>query len=157
MQYVLPVISGTFMLFWPGCMQLSFFTSSMFSLLQAYLFRQPVVRSFLRMSPIVRPPKPTITAATNPMYLSPTNPANTTAAATTTDKKGLWGGAYSEIKGAVNQLGSDAKRKLNERDGLGENSRLTRRELKDAKAYEQRRRREVEAEAEMKQSRRKSR
>ena len=66
------------------------------------------------------------------------------------EKKGVLGGAFTEIKGAVNQLGTDAKRKLNESDGLGATTRLTRRELKDAQAYELRRRREIEMQAERK-------
>ena len=147
MQYVLPTISGVFMLFWPAAMQLSFLTTSLFSLTQAWAFRQPGVRRFLRMTPVIKHVKP---AGERLTYMSPA--AATTAEQQASQKKGLIGGAFTEIKGAMNQLGSDARRKLNEREGLSENSRLTRRELKDAQAYERRRRKEIEMEAEMRKN-----
>ena len=150
MQYVLPAVSGIFMLFWPAAMQISFLTTSLFSLTQSWAFRQPKFRKLLHMTPLAKPAKP---AGESPTYLAPTTMA-AAAEGEASRRKGFLGGAFSEIRGAMGQLRSDANRKLNESEGLGGHSRLTRRELKDARAYERRRRKEIEMENEMRKNQR---
>jgi len=144
-QYGLPFMSGAFMLFWPACMQLSFFFTSIISLGQSYLLRLPAVRNWLGIQPL---PKPTATTkrpdtpytGTMNIYQAPSNAPPPPPA----EKKGIIGGAISDIKSAASKAAEGAR-------SFGEQKksptkRRTAAELRQAKAFEERRRREIEKE-----------
>ncbi|KAI4187737.1 MAG: hypothetical protein LQ346_005445 [Caloplaca aetnensis] len=57
-QWGMPIISALVMSFWPAAMQLSFAISSLLSLGQTYLFKQPWFRDMLRIHPLPPPAPP---------------------------------------------------------------------------------------------------
>ncbi|KAF1986584.1 hypothetical protein K402DRAFT_393654 [Aulographum hederae CBS 113979] len=57
MSYAMPLIMGAISLTMPACLQLVFFTTSFLGSLQAIALRNNSVREFIRISPIIRPPK----------------------------------------------------------------------------------------------------
>ncbi|KAI9871628.1 MAG: Mitochondrial inner membrane protein oxa1, partial [Pleopsidium flavum] len=91
--YVLPAMSGTFMLFWPGAMQLTFFATSMMSMIQATLFRNPSFRAWVGIYPLPpHPAKPGVGGSAKPKdpyegAMTMYQPPNATASATE-EKKG---------------------------------------------------------------------
>ena len=129
------------MLFWPGCMQLTFATTSVLSLGQAHLLRRPWIRNWLGIQPIPKAApasgKPSSPYAGVLNTYQPPEPAK--------ERKGIVGGAIADIKGAAgNAMGRLRKRAD---DKLKAKSpRLRQREVQQAKIYEERRRREIEME-----------
>lgn len=138
--YGMPLTTLVFMLFMPACLQLTFAFTSMVALLQGRLLRYPPARKFLGISPLPQKPKPGANPSspykgTLNRYQPPTPmPA---------EKKGLLGGAISELKGAASGVMKSAKTSMEEKKPK---TRLTEGELRKAKAYEERRRREIEQE-----------
>lgn len=139
--YVFPGMTGAFMLFWPGCMQLTFFTTAMLSLSQSWLMRQPWLRQYFGLQPLPSP-------STNPPPRTPyTGTMNTYQPPAKTsplpEKKGIIGGAISDIKGAAGQAVTSAKSAL----AIDQEATKTRGrssgELRRAKLYEEKRRREI--------------
>jgi len=148
MTYGLPALSGLFMLAWPGAMQLTFFATSIMSLAQASLFRNPSFRKWLGIYPLPsRPVTPAPGAAETPkssydgtmtVYQPPD--ADTGEAA---EKKGILHGAMSEIKGMKTEAIKSMKKVVGTTNETGGRRKRTAAELKAARAYEERRRREI--------------
>lgn len=148
MTYGLPVLSGAFMLAWPGAMQLTFFATSVMSLTQATLFRNPSFRQWVGIYPLPsRPVTPASGAAETPkssykgtitVYQPPDAAATETPA-----KKGLLHGAISEIKGMKTEALKSMQKVVGTTNETGGRRKRTAAELKSARAYEERRRREI--------------
>ena len=141
LQYVMPGMTGAFMLFWPGCMQLTFATTACLSLGQAYLLKRPWVRNILGIQPIPTQAQ-TSGKANSPykgvinMYQPPDQPK---------EKKGIVGGAIADIKGAAdNALGR--LRKTSDKRAKSISTRARSAEVRKSKALEEKRRREMEME-----------
>ncbi len=147
--YGLPVLSGLFMLAWPGAMQLTFFATSIMSMIQATMFRKPWFRTWLGIYPL--PDKPlTPTTGADPAPKSTYNGTMTLyqppsfTAPVVEEKKGLIGGAMSEITGMRNEALKSLKKVVGtDTPETGGRKKRTAAELKQAKAYEERRRREI--------------
>ena len=141
-QYGFPIMTGAFMLAWPGCMQLTFFSTSMMSLSQAWVLRQPGVRKFLKIQPLPppvsdKPPKGPYTGTMNTYQ----RPAKT---APLPEKKGIIGGAISDLKGAAGQAVKSARSALSmDQEEKKKTPGRSPDELRRAKAYEEKRRREI--------------
>ena len=148
MTYGLPALSGLFMLAWPGAMQLTFFATSIMSMLQATLFRNPWIRQWLGIYAL--PPRPVTPApgateapkssydGTMTMYQPPD-----AAVPEAAEKKGLLHGAISEIKGMKTEAFKSLKKVVGTTHETGGRRKRTAGELKSARAYEERRRREI--------------
>lgn len=150
--YGLPLITTTFMLFWPGALQVSFAFTSLMALAQSYLLRQPAVRKFLNIQPLrarVSPSAPSY-AGVMQKYQPPS--AGSSPAAP--PSKGLVGGAISDIKGAASQVAKSARSLRDSAETKPEQQRRTATQMKRAKAYEEKREKEIaEAKAEAEQAR----
>lgn len=148
MTYGLPALSGLLMLAWPGAMQLTFFATSMMSLVQAILFRNPSFRQWLGIYPL--PSRP-VTPASGTTETPKTNYDGTitmyqppgAAAPESAGKKGLLHGAISEIKGMKTEALKSMKKVVGTTNETGGRRKRTAAELKSARAYEERRRREI--------------
>ena len=138
-RYFLPGLSGLIMIFWPAGMQLTFCITAMFSLLQAALlsknkFRRLIGIQELNQQPITRALSSytgTITkyqppGATN----SPKGPS----------------GVILDIKTGASSLWKEAYKRVEERQKP--TGRRTPAELRHAKAYDERRKREIALEKE---------
>ncbi len=149
LTYGLPLLSGFFMLSWPGAMQLTFFATSIMSMIQATLFRKPWFREWAGIYPLPEKPvtPPTGADAAPKSAYSGTmtlyQPPSFTAPAVE-EKKGLISGAMSEITGMRNEAVKSLKKVVGETTpAAGGRKRRTAAELRQAKAYEERRRREM--------------
>lgn len=150
--YGLPLITTTFMLFWPGALQISFAFTSLMALTQSYLLRQPAVRKFLNIQPLrarVAPSAPSY-AGVMQKYLPPSVDSSPVAPVS----RGLVGGAISDIKGAASQVVKSARSLRDSPETKPGQQRRTAEQLKRAKAYEEKREKEIaEAKAEADQAR----
>lgn len=150
--YGLPLITTTFMLFWPGALQVSFAFTSLMALAQSYLLRQPAVRKFLNIQPLrvrVDPAAPSY-AGVMQKYLPPS--ADSSPAVPVS--RGLVGGAISDIKGAASQVVKSARSLRVSAETKPGQQRRTAEQMKRAKAYEEKREKEIaEAKAEAEQAR----
>ncbi|MCJ1313182.1 Mitochondrial inner membrane protein oxa1 [Agyrium rufum] len=84
LQYIMPLITGVFMCFWPAGLQIYFFTSSMFSLIYSACIRRPTVRRFLNLTPVIKQLPPSISPAATlnraaPLRPSPVSPFTPTS------------------------------------------------------------------------------
>lgn len=150
--YGLPLITTTFMLFWPGALQLTFAFTSLMALAQSNLLRRPAVRKFLNIQPLRVPVDPSATAYAGVMqkYQPPSaNPSPATRAS-----RGFVGGAISDIKGAASQVAKSARSLRDSAETKPGQQRRTAEQMKRAKAYEEKREKEIaEAKAEAEQAR----
>ncbi|KAL9110603.1 MAG: hypothetical protein Q9187_008036 [Circinaria calcarea] len=145
-QYGLPAVSTFFMLFWPGCMQLTFFTTAILSLLQSMIFGNNAARKFIGVQPLP-PPQASLTPGSASPYTgtmtyrspTPTSPAPL-------EKTGLIGGAIADLKGAAKQVAASAKKTVDQVQGTEKKTRISAGMLRDAKVYEERRKGELESE-----------
>ncbi len=148
MTYGLPAMSGLFMLFWPGAMQLTFFATSMMSMIQATMFRNPSFREWVGIYPLPpRPVTPTVGGSAGPKSpyegaITMYQPPNTTTPAAE-GKKGLLGGAMSEMKGMKTEAIKSMQKVVGSSGESSGRKKRTAAELKQALAYEERRRREI--------------
>lgn len=147
--YGLPVLTTSFMLAWPGALQITFAFTSLLSLFQARLLQQPGVRNWLGIQPL---PKPKSRGSQSESRYSGTmnryQPPSPSAPAAA--PKGVLGGAISNAKGAVDQMLKTA-RNLQDPSDLQEKTgpqRRTPAELKRAQAYEEKRQREIKGQQE---------
>ena len=153
--YAFPAMTGSFMLFWPGCLQLTFFTTAIVSLSQSWLLRQPWMRRFLGIQPL--PPTPSKTPPRGPYtgtlntYQPPTKPAPLPP------KKGIIEGAVSDLKGAAGQAMKSAKGMMSSETSQKKTTGRSPEELRRARAYEEKRRREIAQEKFEKAQRKKTR
>ena len=149
-QYILPGTSVFITYFMPAALQVTFLTTSLLSLTQVFLFRQDWFRDALGVAKMVQHPPPGAPGSVQnrypgviTVYQSP-SPVESVPP----EKKGIVGGAVSEIKGAAKQVLDAAKKNVEQRQGAKPGGRLTAAELRRAKEYEERRKQELEIEKE---------
>ena len=145
-QYGLPAMTSFIMLFWPGCMQLTFFTTSILSLLQSMLLRQNAVRRFIGIQPLPPPGASSTGASSSPYTGTITYQSPTPTSPAPPKKTGMISGAIADLKGAAKQVATSAKKTVDQVQGAKTKGRLSAGELRQAKAYEERRKREIEME-----------
>ena len=138
MIIALPTVSGVIMLAWPGALQLTFFIQSIITLVQTSFLRMPWFRDLIGIQPLPdTTPKPN-----NQIYTGRINKASDSEASSQSAGKGFAGGAQADIK----SLWSSLKNKANEyqqRQTQSRSGKRTAAELKHAKAYDERRKREL--------------
>ena len=138
--YVLPPLGGLFMSFWPGALQLTFFIQAMITLTQSYTLRQPWVREYLGIQPL---PNKANSKPANQVYTGVINRHKGPEAAPE-GKPGFIGGAVADIQKAKAGLMNSIQKNINERQQRAASSgRRTEGEMKHAKAYDLRRKREI--------------
>ncbi|KAI9724995.1 MAG: hypothetical protein M1812_000271 [Candelaria pacifica] len=151
LTYVMPTITGAFMLAWPGALQLSFCTTSLFSVLQGYLLRSDPFRDWagvMRMPVAAQAPtdgpspspysgKLTLSSAQKPQSAppAPTSSGNKV--------KGIIDGAISDVKGAASEAVKLGKQYSGTEVKPGKRSATERKEAED---YEAKRKKELERE-----------
>ncbi|KZF20281.1 hypothetical protein L228DRAFT_285006 [Xylona heveae TC161] len=166
---VFPLMAGGFMVYWPAALQLSFFFSSVFGLLQAFLLKNPTFRAMVGIPPTPPPqsgstPGPASTSpigpksplagriTISPNYQPPTAQSTIAAASEAADakseqpkeKKNFINSTISDVKGMSNEMMKSARKYMGtEASAPGERSVV---EKRQNKAYEERRRREIESE-----------
>ena len=130
------------MMFWPGGLQLTFFISAMISGTQAALFRSAWFRNLVGIQPLPDSAAPKPQSKTYSATLNRYQAPSSTPSTSDTPK-----GIFGNIKGAVSDI-----MKLGEKFSgrQGQTSRLTDGEKKHAHTYEQKRKREIARDAEMK-------
>ena len=152
--YAFPAMTGGFMLFWPGCLQLTFFTTAMMSLSQSWMLRQPRVRQILGIQPL--PPPPSQTPPKGPYTGTLNTYQPPTKSAPLPEKKGIIGGAINDLKGAAGQAMKSAKGMVSSGKNQKKPTGRSPEELRRARAYEERRRREIAQERFEKRQRKKT-
>ena len=143
-------MSFAFGMLWPACFQLTFATTSLLALGQTLVLRMPRIRSYLGIQPIhATPQRKSIEshpyAGTMNVYKAP----STTAPTPVEEKKGIVGGAISDIKGASSTVMKSAramqtKYLKRQETKHGATSRKSASEIREAQAYDARRRKEIE-------------
>ena len=132
--YVLPTFSGAVMCFWPGALQLTFFFQAIISFIQSAALRQTWVREYLGIQPM-----PTNTKPADQVHLGTINrPTGPNA-----DPKGKMtfvGGALTDIKTAYSSIQKAVNERLEPKTSA---HRRSAREVQHAKAYDERRKREI--------------
>jgi len=140
--YVLPPASFLIQLFWPAGLQFTFFISGVISLIQSSALRQRWFRKLLGIQPLPHQmgssTKPKTEAYTGTMnrYQAPASPT-----AGPEKGKGFLGGAISDLQGAVSEVVKGGKKMLDKQKT--ETGKRTAAELRHAKDYDVRRKREV--------------
>ena len=142
MRIGFPVLSGVFMLYMPGCLQLTFATTAILAYFQAAAFRSPAVRSWLRIQPL--PPSSSTEKKANGPYKG----TITTYEKPNEGKDEGWGSSWRNLK---NKASTAVARN---QASKASTSRLSKSEMAKAKKYEQQRREEIEAEKANKRRRR---
>ena len=125
------------MVFWPAGMQLSFCLTAIFSLIQSSLLRSNDFRNLIGIQPLGQQPyesQPTSYKGTITKYQPPG------ASNTATPQKGS-SGVISELKSGASALWKQAHKRMEDRQKP--TGRRTAAELKHAKAYDERRKREI--------------
>jgi len=139
--YVLPPISFMIQLFWPAGLQFTFFISALISLTQSSLLRQLWFRNLFGIQPLPQhmgvnaQAKTEAYTGTINRYQPPTSPG-----AAPEKGKGFLGGALSDIQGAVSEVVKSGKKMMASKKGA--NGKRTAAELRHAREYDARRKRE---------------
>ena len=139
MQNGIPSVMFIFTIFLPSAVQLTFFTSSIFGFFQSFLLRTSSVRSWLGIQPLPAHYKPPGTVKETPV--SPYKGTITKFEAPTAEMPEEKKTSFSSITGGLKALKDRAVA-----DNRPKGSRLTKQQLRDAQAYEQRRKAQIEAE-----------
>ena len=146
--YVLPPMSGAIMTFWPGGLQLVFSFTAMIALIQSTLLRKAWFRRFFGIQPL---PEPDATKGHGQAYTTTINKyqAPTKSKLGHERRKGILG-AWVDITSAVSET-AKAGKNIMQSQRKDQQSRLTAAELRHAKLYEEKRRKELtrDKEAEM--------
>ncbi|KAL8754831.1 MAG: hypothetical protein Q9184_004994, partial [Pyrenodesmia sp. 2 TL-2023] len=132
LQWGMPIITTLFTSFWPAALQLSFAFSSLLSLAQTSLFKQPWFRELLRIHPLPPPAPPPSEHAIKSMTIPTT--ARTKPAESEAPAQGLVGRVSTTLKKYVpnNQSSPSGGR--------------TKAQIAEAKRYEEKRTREIQRE-----------
>ncbi|PVH71114.1 hypothetical protein DL98DRAFT_577557 [Cadophora sp. DSE1049] len=146
-----PALSLLFTWWLPASVQISFFVSGVLSYIQSSLFRQPWFRSYFKMTPLParkdpNAPAPSpyrgdlkIAAPINPVLSQSELNSRFQGAGATQGKKGVIGGIASEIRGTLGGVVEKSREKM--RDSNETNQ--AKREIRERKAYEEKRRAEI--------------
>lgn len=153
--YGLPIFTILIMVNWPAAVQLTFFVSMIFSLLQSFAFRQPRFRRWIGIVPIPRPtPAPAASAYPGKLNLSARYQAPTTTAEEKMPKpEGIIDGAIAEVRGMGIEM-QKSWRKLKGEGAPNKPGERTEREKRQAAAYEKKRQRELKQQQRETQQRR---
>lgn len=143
--YGIPTVSGVFMMSWPGGLQLTFFFAALVSFVQSVVFRNAWFRNLVGIQPWPKPAAPKPQPHTYPGTLNRYQAPSTSQSASA-NPKGVFGG----IKGTVSDIMKLGEKFSPMSGHQAQKARLTVAEKKHAKAYEERRSREIAREAEMK-------
>jgi len=150
--YGFPALSFIFMMWFPACLQLTFATTGLLGFGSSTLLRNSTVRNYFGITPLPREPDPSTSPGT---YRGVMNIYQPPVPNTDLERsKGLIGGAVADIKGAASQVLKRAKEAQASKDPK---RRLTPGELRRAKVYEERRKREIEEEKLERESKRRER
>ena len=133
------------MIFWPGGLQLTFFISALISNIQATLFRNGWFRKFVGIQPFPSPAAPKPQSQKYPGTISRYQAPSRNASAPDTPK-----GIIGNVKGAISEIKKFGEKVSPVSRQQAQKDRLTDAEKKHAKAYENRRTREIALEAERK-------
>ena len=150
LQYFMPPLSIIFGSFWDSGTQLFFFTGAAVSFSQAWLLRLPAVRSLFAIQPLPTDLAPESGSGGNSTsaYAGTINryqsPASTVEPKTSPPRaKGIMGGAFSDLKGAASSVVKSAKNSINPDSKTGARPKRSKGEMRLARSYEERRRREI--------------
>ncbi|KAI9768406.1 MAG: Mitochondrial inner membrane protein oxa1 [Candelina submexicana] len=152
LTYILPTMTGAIMLSWPGALQMSFLFSSWMSVMQASLLRSNSFRDWagiMRMpvAPKVNPNGTTPSPYSGKMTLAQKPAAAASTPASPVNKaKGILDGAISDVKGATSEAVKMAKQLSGTETKRGTK---TASELREAQAYEARRKKELEQQSKL--------
>ncbi len=149
-NYFVPGIMGVVVIFWPAGMQLSFCMTAIFSLIQASLLRSNDFRRFIGIQTLGQEPYST-SASSYKGTITRYQPPG--ASSTATPQKGP-PGFISEFKSGASDLWKQAHKRVEDRKKP--TGRRTPEELKHAKAYDERRKREIALEREAEREERQS-
>lgn len=139
--YVLPPFSFLIQLFWPAGLQFTFFVTGVIGFVQSSILRQLWFRKSVGIQPLPQhmgvntKPKTGVYNGTINRYQPPASPS-----ATPEKGKGFLGGAFSDIQGAASELVKAGKKRMG--TGKTEAGKRTAAELRHAKDYDARRKRE---------------
>ncbi|KAF3479494.1 inner membrane protein OXA1 [Arthroderma uncinatum] len=164
MLYGFPGLTLATMSFWPGILQLYFFTTGFLSMCQAYLVTSPGFRKFAGLGPL---PKTTLFSSGSSEPQPPPSRIRTISTTATSvpepeapiqpQKISIIDRAMDGAKSAYRDTVKEAKEKMDsmsgeksDADSAGRKPRLSKKELESAKAYEDRRKAELRAERELK-------
>ena len=128
---------GIFVVFWPAGMQLSFCITAIFSLIQSSILRSNDFRRFIGIQPLGQEPFSTSSASykgTMTIYQPP-------GAGRTAKPQNGPSGFVSELKSGASDLWKQAHKRLETRQKP--TGRRTPEEIRHAKAYDERRKREI--------------
>ncbi|KAH7383535.1 mitochondrial export translocase-like protein Oxa1 [Cadophora sp. MPI-SDFR-AT-0126] len=149
MIWGLPAISLLFTWWLPAAVQISFFVSGVLSFCQSTLFRQPWFRSYFKMTPLPARKDPNAPApspyrgdlkiAANPVLSQSELNSRFQGASATQGKKGVIGGIASEIRGTFGGVVEKSREKMRDSNETSQ----AKREVRERKAYEEKRREEI--------------
>ncbi len=131
------------MIWWPGGLQLTFFISALISNIQATLFRNGWFRKMVRIQPLPSPAAPKPQSQKYPGTMNRYQAPSSNASAPATPK-----GIFGNVKGAVSEIMKLGEKFSPVSRQQAPKDRLTAAEKKHAKAYENRRTREIARDAE---------
>ena len=145
LKWGFPICSTVFTAWWPAVMQLSFFTTSIMALLQSYLFRQPWFRKFWRIQPLSPQNSPGAPTGPEPGYRGMVIPttAREVPREPQTSQGGVFGNVGSKFKANLADL-QERSQKFVDKNQTKPTSRRSAAELKEAKRYDEKRRKEME-------------
>lgn len=143
--YALPTFTGLFMMSWPGGLQLTFFIGAFLSNVQAVVFRNASFRNWVGIQPLPKPAAPKSQRHTYSSTLNRYQAPSTTPSTPATPK-----GIFGSIKGTVSEIIKNGEKFSPMSRHQAQKSRLTDEEEKHAKKYEERRKREIAREVEIK-------
>lgn len=143
LKWGFPICSTVFTAWWPAVMQLSFFMTSIMALLQSYLFRQPWFRNFWRIQPLS--PHPTAPTGPEPGYRGMVIPttAREVPQEPQTSQGGVFGNVGSKFKANLADL-QERGQKFVDKNQAKPTGRRSTAETKEAKRYDEKRRKEIE-------------
>ncbi|KAL8914560.1 MAG: hypothetical protein Q9172_007061, partial [Xanthocarpia lactea] len=145
LKWVFPICSTVFTAWWPAVMQLSFFTTSIMALLQSYLFKQPWFRKFWRIQPLSPQNSPGAPTGPEPGYRGMVIPttAREVPQESETSQGGVFGSVGSKFKANLANL-QERGQKYVDKTQAKPTSRRSAAETKEAKRYDEKRRKEIE-------------
>ena len=139
-QYIIPVVTGLFSLFFPAALQMTLLVTSVFTVSQSYLFRQPGFRRFLNIHPMPEPPKPD---PTKTVINVRARRKGQTGSEPPEEKKRGWAAVQARLESAYDDLLKKGKEIQGQYVPDEKLERRSAAEKKQAKAYEERRQREI--------------
>ena len=136
--YVLPPFSAMIMAYWPGALQITFFLQAVITFTQSAALRRDWFRNMIGIQPL---PKPENLNPKNHTYKGKLNKFTPPEIITEPKSKGILGGAKSDIQAAFSSLVKQGQQRMGQ--SQSSKARRTPGEIKHAKAYDEKRKREI--------------